>query len=170
MSTISSVQNCPFCVDNPRGLQIIHNQVLFQTHNWTVVFDHKPMTKGHLIALPTLHHDTRFDLTREETADFYEVQQRIQRIYRHVFGHDACLFYDKNRLGIPHFQIHVMPATSIWQLIWLQVKLFFRSFPIPVWTLSPQRLQELRQEFTVPEMQEGYSPLHCCEEHSTAET
>ncbi len=138
---------CPFCADNPLGEKIINNQVLFETRSWRVLFDHKPMTKGHLIVIPKEHRTTRFDLTEEECSDLYSVQKTISQIFQNVFGKIQNMQYEKNGLGIPHFQIHVMPVRSFLDLIWIQIKLFLRTFPIPVWTLSQKTMDQQKTDF-----------------------
>ncbi len=142
--------NCPFCVSNPLGERVINRQVLFETRHWKVLFDHKPLTKGHLIVVPTVHRDTRFDLTSEECENLFDVQTRIKEAYQRVFGYSSNLQYEKNGLGIPHFQIHILPTSSKLHLLWLQIKLFIRTFPFPIFSLSDQNLVQLRREFLPP--------------------
>jgi diadenosine tetraphosphate (Ap4A) HIT family hydrolase len=138
---------CPFCIDNVRGQEVVRKQTLFQSRSWTVLFDHKPMTKGHLVIIPTAHRERRSEITPEENADLYEVFQRINTIYNRVFGYSNNITYEKNGLGIPHFQIHVIPVSSKLHSLWLQVMLFIRTLPIPFWTLNETHLTELRNEF-----------------------
>ncbi|CUI16138.1 hypothetical protein PNK_0510 [Candidatus Protochlamydia naegleriophila] len=142
--------NCPFCASSPLGERVTNRQILFGTRYWKVLFDHKPLTKGHLIVVPNEHRDTRFDLTAEECENLHEVQLRIKDVFQHVFGYCSNLQYEKNGLGIPHFQIHILPTSSKLHLLWLQIKLFIRTFPFPLWSLSDQRIEQLRREFTPP--------------------
>jgi histidine triad (HIT) family protein len=139
---------CPFCpINSETNERRTDKQVFFETRFWRVLFDHKPVTKGHLIVAPKEHRSTRFDVTREENDDLYDVQQRIKNSYQHVFGNHYNLQHEKNGLGIPHFQIHIIPATSKLALIWLQIKLFVRTFIMPLWSLQTEQFNQLCQEF-----------------------
>ena len=143
---------CVFCTDNNRGQIIVSRQLLFQTTHWNVLLDHKPVVYGHLILSPKEHRRARIELTQEETADLYQVQQRIHTIFRKTFQSDWNLQYEKNvGWGIPHFRIHVLPSSSFMGFAWLQVKLFSWTFIPPYWSLSPDQLRSQAQAFLLNE-------------------
>ncbi|MCE2983138.1 MAG: HIT family protein [Parachlamydia sp.] len=138
---------CPFCTNHERGQEVIQRQLLFATEKWNVIFDHKPLTKGHLILTPKEHRSVRSDLTAEENADLFNVYQKVHECYQKVFGYTSNITYEKNGLGIPHFQIHLLPVSSKLHSVWVQIMLFVRTFTFNFWSLNAEKLAALRNEF-----------------------
>jgi diadenosine tetraphosphate (Ap4A) HIT family hydrolase len=145
--------NCVFCTNNIQGEAVVNNQLLFSTDHWNVLLDHKPVTHGHLILTPKTHRFVQKDLTEQEHTDLFKVQQKIHQAYENALGFSHNIQYEKNGIGqgVPHFQIHVLPVSSSWDLAWLQAKLLCRMIPWPIEPLSDEILSDLKSEFQPPE-------------------
>ena len=150
-SNATNISTCVFCIDNPLGKSVVEKQLVFTTKYFHVLLEHKPITKWHFIITPIRHTLNRFTLTKRENYDLYEVFKKINNIYQGVFNTNTSIVYEKNGMGIPHFQIHVIPVSnSILSRLWVQIKLILITIPginLFFRTLKEPQLRAISTEF-----------------------
>jgi diadenosine tetraphosphate (Ap4A) HIT family hydrolase len=70
--------NCPFCT------KLNRNKIIFESDFWFVMHNDIPYfeDKNGLMAIPKRHIEFSVDLTKEEFADFLEVEKFMKNYYK----------------------------------------------------------------------------------------
>jgi len=146
------------------GNAVLHQQV-YESDHWRVFVDYAPDLPGHLLIVPKRRVNDRYELTREEHSDLYDVEQAVhQALQRHIGDGTHDLQYEKNgyKAGTSvhgHFHIHVYPMPqrlSRWQVGRLLFRLFFfPNSPLPKEELEVQveRYRAAFEPLIVPKSQ-----------------
>lgn len=146
LSLFASENNCPFC--NP---DIISKQQVYESPFWRVLIDFQPTLPGHLLIIPIAHRSNLYELSREEFADLYDVEQKVHRALVNRYGRVIeDLQYEKNGptlQSVPHFHIHVLPVTKDLQSMWQKLLLGAKLFLFPSGKLSQNELEQEKKEY-----------------------
>lgn len=89
-------------------------QVFYQSAHSFALVNLKPLVPGHVLVVPKRTSVLRFgDLSVEESHDFIDAMQTVQRLVTHVFKADSLniAIQDGPELGqlVPHLHTHIIP-------------------------------------------------------------
>lgn len=75
--------------------------------------DHSPLFEGHVLVVPSAHHETLADLPAGELAGYFSVVQRISAALPAALGCSGSFVAMNNVVSqsVPHLHTHVVPRT-----------------------------------------------------------
>lgn len=98
---------CPFC-----SADIIHS-VFHESRGMLAVYNIAPILPGHSLVLPKRHVESIFELSQEETGDFFSFAREVTHMLNKAFGtrgFDWSL-QESEEAGqtIKHLHLHIIP-------------------------------------------------------------
>ncbi len=99
---------CVFCAIV--GGDVPADEVL-RTPGTVAFLDHAPVFPGHVLVVPTVHHETLGDLPAERLGAFFADVQRIARAVESACDAQGTWVSMNNRVSqsVPHLHVHVVP-------------------------------------------------------------
>lgn len=78
---------------------------------WCAFLDRAPVFKGHVLVVPTEHHETLADLPAAEVGPFFAAVQTISRALPAALESDGTFVAMNNVVSqsVPHLHCHVVP-------------------------------------------------------------
>lgn len=97
---------------------VVTNQVFYKSKYTYALVNLKPLVPGHVLIVPLRNNTPRLsDLTPEESVDYFQVVQLIQRFIKDFHKADGLniAMQDGPALGqsVPHVHTHIIPRYSI---------------------------------------------------------
>lgn len=141
---VLAAEKCIFCKQ-----EVIDKQQVYQGEHWRILLDYRPVAQGHLLLVPIEHRLTRHELSEEEHAELYKIEQIARRIFVKRFGEKIeDLQYEKNGptlQSVHHFHIHMIPIEQGADSLMGKMKLAWALFT-PRARLSDEELERERRE------------------------
>ncbi len=78
---------------------------------WCAFLDRAPVFKGHVLVVPTGHHETLADLPAEQVGPLFVAVQTIARLLPAALEADGTFVAANNTISqsVPHLHVHVVP-------------------------------------------------------------
>jgi diadenosine tetraphosphate (Ap4A) HIT family hydrolase len=103
---MATISNCPFC-------EIATARIIHETSWFVVIEDGFPVSSGHCLVVSKQHHETFFDLSRDEQRELAEVIGATKRLIETKHTPDGYnIGMNCGEAGgqtVMHFHCHVIP-------------------------------------------------------------
>lgn len=106
---------CIFCKED-KSNNVYNKQVVYESRYWAVLVDNNPLSKGHLLLMPTAHVNREEGLSDTERQERDKVKQKIVKVFKDRFQTDD--FFEMTKHGkkagqsILHLHIHLIPSNG----------------------------------------------------------
>jgi histidine triad (HIT) family protein len=105
------VRGCVFCsiIRGESAAAIVGRGACF-----VALLDKGPVFKGHVLVVPTEHHETLADLPPDAVGPFFSAVQRVARAVPAALGCAGTFVAMNNKVSqsVPHLHVHVVPRSK----------------------------------------------------------
>lgn len=103
-------EDCIFC-KIANGL--IPSSTVYEDHNFRVILDLNPASKGHALILTKEHYDSIFEMDAETAGKLFSLASLIARAMKEALGCDGMNLVQNNGAvagqTVRHFHLHLIP-------------------------------------------------------------
>lgn len=159
MATIVSPNFLSATVDNSCSLcqkTILKNQKIFENEHVYVLYDYKPIIRGHCLVIPKRHVEHFQNLTAEELLDAHAAIGTLFEAAQKAYDASSYILLQKNGKAagqsVPHVHFHFFPRKEgDFSDLGLLVRFYLTSFKGP---LSQEQIDNERNliSLNVPEV------------------
>ncbi len=99
-----TLKNCLFCT------KIDKNKIIFESKYWFVMHNEYPYfdDKNWFMAIPRRHIEFTSDLTKEEFADFLEVEKFMKDFFKDKWEYFSFIRQSKSNKSVEHLHYHYL--------------------------------------------------------------
>lgn len=102
---------CPFC-----DSVILKDEEIMRNDEWVLIYNLKPVKKGHSLLIPKRHVERFEDLSQAECGSFYNMLRKSYSLFKNAFQATAftLILQDGKAAGqsVPHLHYHLIPRSD----------------------------------------------------------
>jgi bis(5'-adenosyl)-triphosphatase len=89
--------------------------VFYESEHIIILYDIKPVVKGHILIIPKRHIEDTLELTNEEIYDMNSVLKKVLPRILEMYGDEHRSYNISSQIGqysgrsVPHLHIHIIP-------------------------------------------------------------
>lgn len=141
----------PFCIEEETG-----KSIFFESESFMVLYDIKPVVRGHILFVPKRHMLDILEMTEDEISDFHRLfAETVPRLLK-VYGASGNSYDLTSQIGrysgrsVEHLHIHVLPRRKD-DMYNTSDKNIFEDLKLNKSNFSPEdvkrEVEKLRNEF-----------------------
>lgn len=88
--------------------------VVGRGEGWVAFLDTRPVFKGHVLVVPTVHRETLADLDPSEVEPLFSAVRRLSAVVPEALGAHGTFVAMNNKISqsVPHLHVHVVPRSK----------------------------------------------------------